>query len=372
MDRNVESVLEDFGITKNEINIYLKLLGSGELTAYEISKVTGLNRTFTYDRLKKLIDLGLVSYVVRANKKYFKASQPEIFLSLLKEKEVQISRIIPQLEALKRPALSGDTAEIFSGNKGLRTVLGSLLAENTDLRIQGSLALFKNKLSTFFELWSTRCTARKRRVMALSYDNIQLSGWQIELLPYEEANKTTTFVCGNKTVIVLWKEDPIAIQITSQTIADDQRSFFDAIWKREIRIYSGVEGIQKAFMELLENTHEYMGYGYSKILADLYSVDFSNSWHEKRITKGIRNRIISIDNAPSRSYFLPRTKQKMNFYVRFLPENLMGPACVTLSDSMIVTFIYTEKNQKIIVNKNKETINVYRKYFENLWKIAKP
>lgn len=371
MDESPEAVLGSFNITRNEAAIYLRLLGTGELTAYEIANLTGLNRTFTYDRLKKLIGMGLVSYVLKANKKYFKAAPPGILLSLLQEREQQVERMIPQLERMQGPEIGKDTAEIFSGNKGVRTVLGNLIKEKGSICIHGSLSLFKEKLSTFFGLWTAKCISEKRGLTALSYEDVVIDGWQIELLPKEEATKTTVFVCGNKTVTVLWKDDPIALQVTSQSIADDQRSFFNAIWKREIKIYSGVGGMRKAFTELLDNTKEYMGYGYSKELADVYSVEFSDRWHEERERRGIRNRIISVDTPSTRTYFAPRARQRKNFFVRFLPKNLMGPACVTLSDSLVATFIYTEKNQKIILNKNREAISVYQKHFEELWKISK-
>ena len=57
-----ESVLQNFGLTAAEIKVYITLL-QAEATASEIAKKTGTNRTFTYDRLKKLSDIGLVSLV---------------------------------------------------------------------------------------------------------------------------------------------------------------------------------------------------------------------------------------------------------------------------------------------------------------------
>lgn len=41
--------------------------------------------------------------------------------------------------------------------------------------------------------------------------------------------------------------------------------------------------------------------------------------------------------------------------------------CVTFSENMVVTFIYTEKEFKIVINKNKEAISAYQKHFEKLW-----
>ena len=57
-----EEVLQNFGLTEAEVKLYIELLRLGESTATALSKHTNTNRTFTYDRLKKLLDSGLISY----------------------------------------------------------------------------------------------------------------------------------------------------------------------------------------------------------------------------------------------------------------------------------------------------------------------
>ena len=54
--------------------------------------------------------------------------------------------------------------------------------------------------------------------------------------------------------------------------------------------------------------------------------------------------------------------------MQFLEKDICGPACVVVSDKLIVEFLYTEKKYRVIVSKNKEMISVYRKYFDKLWK----
>ena len=67
-----EQILQSFGLTEAEVKLYLELLKVGEASASELAQKTNTNRTFTYDRIKKLLDSGLVSFVVKDNKKYFK------------------------------------------------------------------------------------------------------------------------------------------------------------------------------------------------------------------------------------------------------------------------------------------------------------
>ena len=97
-----EEVLSNFGLTEAEVRLYLELLKMGVATATDLAKYTNTNRTFTYDRLKKLLNSGLISYIIKDNKKYFKAAEPSQLLSILREKEEQVKSILPELEQLKK------------------------------------------------------------------------------------------------------------------------------------------------------------------------------------------------------------------------------------------------------------------------------
>jgi predicted DNA-binding transcriptional regulator len=281
---NKEQILQNFGLTEAEVSLYITLLKLGESTASELSEKTNTNRTFTYDRLKKLLDSGLVSYVVKDNKKYFKAAEPSQLLSIIKE-------------------------------------------------------------SPFTD---------------------------ISLLNEEEKSSITTFTFGNKVIITLWSDVPVAILIKSKEIAQDNIKFFYNLWEREIKIYSGVVGIRRAWMELvLEKSKELVGFGFSWDLARIYGRDFSNKWHKQRSKNNIPARLISYNDKNSNKYFNMRMIEWKNFNISFLDKDICGPACITLSDNLIVTFLYTEKKFRVIVSKNKEMISVYRKHFETLWKNSK-
>ena len=115
MDANL--ALQDFGLTEKQVNLYLALLKSGESTASDLAKATNTNRSFTYDRLKKLTELGLVSYVIKDNKKYFIPAKPSQLLAILKEREAKIKSILPQLESISIDAKDKPIVEIYTSKK---------------------------------------------------------------------------------------------------------------------------------------------------------------------------------------------------------------------------------------------------------------
>ena len=50
--------LTQYGLTRQEANLYLLLLSEGSLTGYEASKQTGISRSNTYSGLAGLVDKG--------------------------------------------------------------------------------------------------------------------------------------------------------------------------------------------------------------------------------------------------------------------------------------------------------------------------
>lgn len=367
-----EAVLQNFGLTIAEINVYTALLQMGELTASEIAKKTGTNRTFTYDRLKKLGDMGLVSSIIKENKRYFKAAEPSQILSILRDREEEFKSILPELENLRLPMKSGPEVEVYSGIKGVKTALNLMLKERNEICLHGTLKKFQEKMPTHFEIWNKRRIKSRIRMRILSSEITDLGLSESGILPEEEQTVTSNFTFGDTIVIAMWGDYPVAIMIKGKEIAENSISFFNAVWEREVKIYSGAEGIVRAFFELLERTKEFVGFGFSKKLSDIYTSKISDDWHVERIKKRIKCRLVALEEKGTRDYFMPRRTAKRDFNVRFLPKELQGPACVSMSDNTLATFVYTEKRFRVVLNKNRETVNVYKKHFEELWKKSKP
>jgi len=364
---NKEQILQNFGLTESEAQLYITLLTKGESTASQLAKQTSTNRTFTYDRLKKLEEIGLISYTIKDNKKYFNPAPPNQLLSILKEKEEQIKKILPELEKIQTPKKPGPKIEIFSSKKGIRTALNMVLKEKKEVLIHGSIKKFQEVMGSYYNIWNERRAKEKIQTKILTNDDVEVTNAKVSLLTEETA--TTTFTFSNKLITISWSDIPVAILIEDKEIVNNNKQFFNNIWNREIKIYTGATGIKKAWLELVEKpSKELVGFGFSWRLAEIYGREFSNKWHKERIKNKIPARLISYNDKNSKKYFDVRMMEWKSFNINFLDENLLGPACTTLSDHLIVTFLYTEKKLKVIVSKNKEMINIYKKHFEILWK----
>ena len=58
--------LRKFGLAEKEAKVYLSLLGLGEALASEIAAKTNIARQLVYDLFERLIELGLVSFIIKS------------------------------------------------------------------------------------------------------------------------------------------------------------------------------------------------------------------------------------------------------------------------------------------------------------------
>ena len=63
-----EDKLREAGLTGNESKVYYELLKKGQLSANQLAKNIGMDRTLTYTVLNHLIEKGMVSYTIKSNK----------------------------------------------------------------------------------------------------------------------------------------------------------------------------------------------------------------------------------------------------------------------------------------------------------------
>jgi len=82
-----EDKLRKSGLTGNEAKVYFELLRKGSMSANDLSKKIGMDRTLTYTVLNHLIEKGLVNYVIKKNKKFFEFSCISLSYSILGEEK---------------------------------------------------------------------------------------------------------------------------------------------------------------------------------------------------------------------------------------------------------------------------------------------
>ena len=115
-------ILENLGLDKREIKVYLTLIKSNSKTALEISKETKIDRTTVYDLLNKMMHEGIVSNMKKNNSTYFKSISVNDLISYFKEKINALESISEKLKEMENKEKNEFDCEVFVGLEGLKTV----------------------------------------------------------------------------------------------------------------------------------------------------------------------------------------------------------------------------------------------------------
>ena len=243
--------LEDIGLTQGEVRVYIALLELGETTTGAIIKKSKITGSKVYEILEKLIEKGLVSYVIKEKTKYFQASSPKRLLDYLgkKERELfqdkkEIERLIPLLESKQKSKEKIQSSQIFEGYEGVRTVfnliLESLKSGEEYYAFSIGDELENEKVRLFFQNYHRKRISRKIKVRIIANSRrpffrklSKLKDLQIRY--YDNPVPLGVFIFEDYVATLTFKEKPIAFLIRSQQIADSYKDFFINLWEKSKR-----------------------------------------------------------------------------------------------------------------------------------------
>ncbi len=223
--------LTALGFSEGEAELYLALLKLGKASVMALAKETGRHRTHIYDTIEKLKQKGLVSESIMENKKFLVPSEPENILSYLKEKEEKARKVISELKAVMNTE-KGIIVETYKGKDGLKAVLRDILREKKDYIGYGEGTRFEKLLPDFFDQFRHQAEnlgIKLRLILKKMIDVPLRKGLQVRHIDY--ISPSTTFVYGDKTLIIIWEPMPTAIRIIDKQTADSYKSYFEILWK---------------------------------------------------------------------------------------------------------------------------------------------
>ncbi len=244
----VESILEEIGLTKNEIKIYLALLKIGSTSTGAILKETKAHASKVYDGLERLAVKGLVSHVIISNIKHFKAVNPERLIDFLddkkkrlQEQEEEMRTYLPQLNALREMGTDDTDAEIFRGWKGMETVFNEGIKEmgKGDLwQVLGAYAgEDRERTNVFIQRVIMKCEQKKMR-WKIIYNESARNTFAYEQRSTITQNRflsqetpATINIYKDVVFIALWIKNPVAFRLRNQKVADSFRLYFEFMWK---------------------------------------------------------------------------------------------------------------------------------------------
>lgn len=238
------NAFEEIGLTKREVKVYLALLELGSTTIGRILEKTLIPSSKIYEILSRLENKGLVSHIKIEGKRNYQAADPKSVLTFLDEKRAKISEIMPEL--LEKQKFSGkkQSVEMFEGNQAIFNMLRNII-ENSKPR-DLYLAFTHGEehqnetINIFYKNFIKRRKEKKLDIKLLANNSIKKLFQELYTKKefQETSIKFTDFnfphgmtIFKDNIIMITWKENPTAVKIQSNQIADEFRNFFLQLWK---------------------------------------------------------------------------------------------------------------------------------------------
>ncbi|KKP40082.1 MAG: Transcriptional regulator TrmB [Candidatus Peregrinibacteria bacterium GW2011_GWF2_33_10] len=244
---DLTKALETLGLNKNEVKVYLALLSLGLTQAGEIVKKSKLHRMIVYNALDKLVDLKLASFVYVKNIKKFQASNPNIFLDLISEKEHLVKSIIPELQKLQKSAEEELEVKILYGHSGFISNLETLvkIATRYDkiMRILGGAEgdCFYSAVADWYRNYVDLLKKYKVAKWQISPDSTSKAfkekfacekNTKLKTLKIGLSSPTLTRITPEMVSIEIYTKEIVIIQIYNKAVSQGYLESFELLWKQ--------------------------------------------------------------------------------------------------------------------------------------------
>ncbi|HLC65033.1 MAG TPA: helix-turn-helix domain-containing protein [Candidatus Nanoarchaeia archaeon] len=237
--------LKEFGLTDNEITIYLALLELGTANPAEVTQKTGFSRAYVYDALERMQEKEMVSSVLKNNKKHYTATEPKRLGELAGQRLEKIRRLIPHLESLQKVSREEIRVELHRGVYVYKTLLQdiiSTLKHNGEVLIFGiddeTLSQLDKHYLTNLKIYFSKLQklSIKEKVIAKRSAKIikESKTTAYKFLPGKVIGSTAFEVYGDKVAIFLWGSPNHLILIQSKEVASSYRNQFNILWKNAV------------------------------------------------------------------------------------------------------------------------------------------
>ena len=229
-----EEKLVKAGLTGNEAKIYLELLKRGEMSANDLAKKIGMDRTLTYTVLNHLIEKGMVSYVIKSNKKFFASVDPENLLNPIKEKEAFVMDFVKQLQSIKQEKDVPYEINIYEGKEGLRTLMNLVMKHKRLCSFGATGRAYEAFYNTPAMLKELEKKGFSARIIGSPEHKNRIEGYgkTIQVKYLDIKSQATTSIFGDYVSIHILTQKPFIILIKNKEIAESYQNHFEVLWDK--------------------------------------------------------------------------------------------------------------------------------------------
>jgi len=250
-----EDLISKAGLTQGEAKVYLALLNIGVTTIGPIIKKSGVARSFAYNILNKLIEKGLVSYILKNKNKLYQASEPSRILDYLEKQKQkldqdkeEIKKILPKLSIIQNSTPKTEVT-IYEGYKGLQTAFEHYEEKLKKGEEYMSLGGYPTQKDYFHNYWKRHHSKRikqgiKARILfdkdtksEIIKNRNKYKGCETRKM-HKKIKMPAWFYIYKDTTTIFLQENPdfrnnktLAIEIMDEEITKSFKNVFEEFWK---------------------------------------------------------------------------------------------------------------------------------------------
>jgi sugar-specific transcriptional regulator TrmB len=230
--------LEEIGLTKGEIKVYMALAESGVLTKSGLSVKSAVSSSKVYEIAEKLVKKGLIGTIKNNGKKSYQINNPEALMIFIEERERKIQeekeivrKAIPIIANMKNKR-DNYRFEIFEGTAGLKQVLDETLGEMKNNEEICGFGIKMGDIGTLHKYHQKR-TAKNIKQRFI-FPNRELK-WtiykdkQYRILP--EITNIGIGITGKKVILASLGKEPVTLITEHPHFNKSFKQIFEKLWE---------------------------------------------------------------------------------------------------------------------------------------------
>lgn len=243
MKSELLSKIQLLGLSDKAAKMYLSTLKLGGGTMQEIASNTDVPRTSLYYTLEELISAGALVESRLGKRKYYQAIAPRQLLELAKDRLVEASESMEELEQEAGRAKTS-SVEILHGPQGFKLAWEGLLqTKDKEYRIITSGESFLDYVREKYVIKTI--IGRKKMLKVKSYQLItdlpygreiikkdRQENRESKLLPASMQLPYTMAFSKDKVLLISSRSENVVMVWNSNRLAQTMRSLFDGLWAK--------------------------------------------------------------------------------------------------------------------------------------------
>lgn len=238
--------LEQFGLSKEEAQVYITVLELGGSFASTIARKSNTPRVNCYYILDTLKNRGLITSNLKGNVKFFVAEPPQVFVNQIEEKFDKAKSLLPELISLTNTSAFKPIIRSYEGIDGIKTIFEQTLEAKSEVLGYTNLEALGNLLPDYLPGYLQKLVKKEIKVRLLTPSTMEARNFVenfypkkypeelVEILfvnPNEFAFENQISIYDNFVAIMSLNPDELTgVLMESAVYARTQKAIFDLSW----------------------------------------------------------------------------------------------------------------------------------------------